>query len=66
MTVLLTAVVVEWDMDVVSVVESSHNVSVCASVLNPNVNTSELVLVAVSTIHLTAQGKKDQSVGISK
>ena len=52
-------------MDVVSVVESSRNVSVCASVLNPNVNTSELVQVAVSTINLTAQGKVDQSVGIS-
>lgn len=38
--------------------EDSENVSVCASVINPNINTLEFVQLSVFSVDSTAQGNK--------
>ena len=52
----LAVVLIEWETDNLTVVESSSNTTLCASVVNPDINTNEVVQLQVLTLNSTAQG----------
>ena len=52
------AIVIEWEPDALTIVESASNVSLCASITNPDLmNLRQAVQLQVITLNSTAQGR---------
>ena len=52
----ILAVVIEWETDNLTIVESSPTTPLCASITNPQIEITEVVQLAVSSMNLTANG----------
>lgn len=56
MVSLITAVVIEWESENVTVLESSLTTPLCASVVNPQTDIPTIVQLPVRSMNITANG----------